>query len=270
MAAEQLKAVGRAVLEQVAPQPHAVRLVHADVDAIRAHAGAQGAELRVDERIGALVVNHQDVALVAQGRAAVPLEELLHVPQRLDAGHQLHARLRGVIVERAQLLLRIAPAQVALKRVFRHGIGVLRVEHQQVHAQRGERVNQPARGVGREHRPAGDVRHHAAGGEAPRLMDGKRIAPLAHTAREQEQRAGEGGFILGENLGVIALERDGQPLPGGTALRGEGVGERKADHGLHAAAGGGNGFFVKHRADSFGGCSAAFLIFLHYTGCGII
>ena len=68
-------------------------------------------------------------------------------------------------------------------------------------------------------------------------MDGKRIAPLSHAAGEQEQRAREGGFILGEDVGAIALKRDGQPLAGGAALCGDGLGEREADGGLHAGAG---------------------------------
>ena len=57
VAAQQRETVGLPVAEQVLPQPHAVRLVHADVDAIRAHAGAQRAQLRVDERVGPLVVD---------------------------------------------------------------------------------------------------------------------------------------------------------------------------------------------------------------------
>ena len=260
MPAQQRKAVGLSVFQQILPQSHAVRLVHADVDAVCAHARAHRADLRLDERIRPLVVDHQDVHLVAQRRVVLPLQKLAHVSQRLDAGHQLHARLGRVSVQRPQVILRIASAQIAQRRVLRHLVGVLRVEHQQVHAQAGKLVDAAAHGLRLHHRAARAVHHRAAGGKVPLLAHGKRRPPLAHAAAQQEKAARKRIFVLRGDPGCAALQRHAKPLARRHVHR-----KRKphARHALCARAGLLNRFRCKHGDSSI---NMMFLISYHYTG----
>ena len=231
VAGKQLKAVRRPVDGVIPPQPHAVRLVHADVDAARAHAAAHRPDLRLDEGVRLRLVGQQHVRQIAQGRRVAPLQKLRQVRQRLDAGHQLHAQRGGIRVQPAQLCLRVAAAQIAEGRILRHLKGVLGVEHQQVHAQRGDPVDRAAHGLHLHHGAAGHVQHHAARFEAALLADLLRRPALAHGAREQEKPARQGVDVVCRDGRAVRPEADDQRiLP--ACGHGDGPGERYAGDGF--------------------------------------
>ncbi len=92
MAAEQLEPVRRAMLEEIVAQPHAVRFVHADVQAAAADALPDGPDLCFDEVVGGFLIRQKNRRLIFQAPAGLPLQKVAQMGQRLNAGDQFNAK----------------------------------------------------------------------------------------------------------------------------------------------------------------------------------
>ena len=187
MAVQQLKPVDRAMLLIILAKPDAMRFVHADMNTIRSEAAAKRGQCRANPRIRFRLVNHQHAVVILDIPIDVPLQELFQMRQRLYAGNQLHAGLCRIIVHLAKLFFRIPPTQIAQIGCFRHGIGVLGIEHHQVQSQCRVRVNHPLDRFHRHHAAAGHIQHHAAGCDMPRLMQLRNVLTVPKGARRQKQ-----------------------------------------------------------------------------------
>ena len=173
MPQKQLRAVGIAVLLQIAAQPQHVRLVHADVDVFRAEAAAQLGKDRLDQPLRPLLVQQQDVVNIHIIAHGVPLEGLLHVRQRLNGGNQLDPQRRGVAVQRRQLVVRIALPPIAEIGIVLQREHVLHIQLQRAVAHPRQHAQQPLYALHARHSVARAVQHGAQTFKGGLLPQGK-------------------------------------------------------------------------------------------------
>ena len=117
-----------AVAVEVLPQPHHVRLVHADVDAAGREALRTRGEHLVDERIGALLPREQDIVEVDAGRIFRPAGHAAEMGERLDAGNEFQPVPARSRIQLLELGLGIAAAQIAEVGLPLQLVHVLRIE----------------------------------------------------------------------------------------------------------------------------------------------
>ena len=91
VAVNDVKAVGQAVLPEVCTHAEIEGLVHTNMDVLRGEAGAQAAEHILDQLIGTVLTDKENVGGIANVAICVPAEDRGQVRQRLNAGDQLHA-----------------------------------------------------------------------------------------------------------------------------------------------------------------------------------
>ena len=81
--------------------------------------------------------------------------------ERLDAGDEFYAPLRGVRIDPAEVLDRILAAAIAEIRLPLDLVGVLRIEHERLVAHPREQINIAFQCRSVHDCPAGAVEHHA-------------------------------------------------------------------------------------------------------------
>ena len=115
----------------------------------------------LDQFIGAVIVDEQNIVRVEKRPEAAPPHEPVEVSERLDTGHEFYTALRGVSIDLTEFFHRISAAAVAEIRLLLDLIGVFGVQHERLVAHLREQVNVAFQRREVHDRPAGAVEHDA-------------------------------------------------------------------------------------------------------------
>ena len=99
MPADDGKAVLITMLLQEMPQPQIHCLVHAYMDPFGTEGTGDGGDHGFDESVGLFVVAEKDAGRVGDRLHLLPAEGVFQMPQRLDAGDQLDAQGKRIVVQ---------------------------------------------------------------------------------------------------------------------------------------------------------------------------
>ena len=130
--------------------------------------------------------------------------------QRLNAGHQLHTHALRIGIDLAQLILCVAAAQITEIWILRHFVGVLGIQHQEIHAQRGQLVDIALDRPHRHHRAAGHIHHRAHGMEMTFLLHVQGQGVLLHRTSRQKEAAAQSTQVLSGNAAALRRHADTQ------------------------------------------------------------
>ena len=207
----QIEAVRVSVPEQILPEPDPVGLVHADQNPPGGEAGRQRPDHRIQEGVGFLAVDQQDIRLILDCPGRRPLQVLGHMRQCLDARNHLDPQRRGVPVQLLKLLPGIPAPQISEIGIFRNLIRVLRIQHQHVQSQRRLPVHPLLDGRHGHHLVPAHIQHRAAMGEMPLLPEMQASLFLPDRPAQQEKPSAQGGCVLRRNAGIPAVPVHLQP-----------------------------------------------------------
>ena len=132
MPEQKLISVTETVLVQVSAKPHAMRLIHPDVDPTGTEAGRKRCKHMVDQLISSVVIQKKNIVTVLNPPVFAPAERRIQMCQRLNARNKLDPDGRRIFVELAQLRGRITAALIAEIRLVFHLIRILGIEHRQI------------------------------------------------------------------------------------------------------------------------------------------
>ncbi|OPZ83855.1 MAG: hypothetical protein BWY76_02094 [bacterium ADurb.Bin429] len=165
------------LLEAPGAQPPC--LVHAQVDALGAERRAGRGEHTLEQRIGRLILGEEDIPGILDLLVGRPLQDFLQVGQRLNAGDHFDAQREGVVIQLLQLLLGVAPPQVAEERLARHLVGVFAVKHHHIETEQRAAAQPVLRRRHVKHAVARDIHHCAAHVQAGNLRQRRRAGQHA-------------------------------------------------------------------------------------------
>jgi hypothetical protein len=211
------------VIEQ---QPLARRVRHrlrpaAEVRLVAVHAEQSRAEVRQElvveiaqQLVGARFRARQRPARIGLGEVLVlgEREDVLHVAERLQVGHQLDMARGGVCVEFAQHL-RFERGRVGSDlRMTPEAEGVLHVEHQHVELEAHAEVDERVQRLGRRHLAARDVEHDPALRKVGSVVEeaGGQGAARIDQLNQRLDRVAQARSTRSDRQHVVAL--DAQPI----------------------------------------------------------
>ncbi len=214
------------VIEQQPARPervrHRLRLAAAEIPRLVAvHAKESRAEVRQEfvvqvtqQFVGARLRTRECPARIRLGQMLVlgKREDVIHVAERLQVGHQLDVACGGVGVEFAQQLRFERGRAGSDLRMTSEAEGVLYVEHQHVELEAHAEIDERVQRFGRRHLAARDVEHDPALRKVGSVLDqtGGQHAGSVDQLDQRLDRVAQGRSTRSDRHHVVAL--DAQPI----------------------------------------------------------
>ena len=161
VAEQNLRPVLETVFREELPEPDTIRFIHADMYPAGGERFLERREHMLDQFIGAVIVDEQNIVRVEKRPEAAPPHEPVEVSERLDTGHEFDTAFRGVSIDLTEFFHCIFAAAVAEIRLLFDLIGVFGVQHERFVAHLREQVNVAFQRREVHDRPAGAVEHDA-------------------------------------------------------------------------------------------------------------
>ena len=210
VAAHDVLGIFVAMVVQMGAQAHAVGFVHAQVYLFGAVGGAGSPDHLLQNDVGLLTVRLDDGLILPDVVVGRPAHDPVQMAQGLDAGTQLDAEKRGVIIQRLQFVIGVAAPLVAEVGLLRDLIGIFRVHHAQIQAHQRHFPQEHPKGLRLQNGIAGAVEHDAAGlevGFLPDVAGGKGLGNQAQRPVKLDRLSpGEGdGGTVADHAQMVAL-----------------------------------------------------------------
>ena len=193
-----------AVFVKIFSKPQRPGLVHAQMYPLRQEWFRRPTDTGLHKAVNLALANHQDIIRILHARHGFPAQRILQMRKRLDAGNHLNAELIRVYRKLMQLFAAVTAPVSAKIRIFLHLIGILRIQHHRVHAERRLKTDVPFNHIHGEYTVSGAVQHDAVSVQPDLFLHLKAFftSPLFQLPHQPHQRTEDEGLIAGGKHGA--------------------------------------------------------------------